>query len=139
MKHVILLTVITFCLLTVGCSGGGQDYDSAKCLTLAEKIETDGDLTSDDYTEMIDQNEAILQYLVEKSREISEMPDSTRVGAWRALTAEPEYLERFGYMFTLGSALYDAERNGTLSRRNANRLKALDKYNEALASYCERF
>lgn len=88
---------------------------------------------------MISQDEAILQYLVERTKEISELPDSVRSNAWRNLTANPEYLERFGYMFTLGSALYSAERNGSLDKSNSKKFEALDRYNEDLIRYSERY
>ena len=53
--------------------------------------------------------------------------------------AEPEYLERFGYMFTLGSALYQAEIRGRLNEDNAEAYGALDDYNSLLADYTDRF
>lgn len=129
-----------FIFIVSCCSGGsGAAYDSELCRNLSIKIERRDSLTSEDYSEMIAQDEAILQYLVERTKEISEQPDSTRSDAWRTLTADPEYLERFGYMFTLGSALYKAERNGSLDKGNSKKYEALDKYNEELVRYNERF
>lgn len=114
-------------------------YDGELCRDLSAKIESRDSLTSRDYSDMIGQNEAILQYLVDRSRSIAELPDSMRSAAWRSLTADPEYLERFGYMFTIGSALYRADNDGRLDSRNAANYAALDKYNEQLIEYSERF
>ena len=47
-------------------------------------------------------------------------------------------MERFGYMFTLGSALYQADADGKLDAENKKRYDALDKYNRELAEYSER-
>lgn len=140
MKRFLPLLPALFILVLACCSGGaGAAYDSGLCHDLSIKIESRDSLTSKDYSEMISQDEAILQYLVERTKEISELPDSVRSNAWRNLTANPEYLERFGYMFTLGSALYSAERNGSLDKSNSKKFEALDRYNEDLIRYSERY
>lgn len=140
MKHLPLIIVTLIAATLFACNGDGStEYDGELCRELSIKIESRDSLTSSDYSEMIAQDEAILRYLVARTKELSELPDSSRCNAWRNLTASPEYLERFGYMFTLGSALYTADRNGTLDSRNANRFKALDKYNEELAAYSDRY
>lgn len=123
------------------CSKGGavftKDYDSALCADLSAKIERRDSLSQQDYRNMIAQNEAILKYLIDRTSAISELPDSCRYPAWRAMTAEPEYLERFGYMFTLGSALYQAELNGKLDEDNTEAYDELDDYNTRLADYTD--
>lgn len=87
---------------------------------------------------MIAQNEDILKYIIERSRDISEMPDSVRSGAWRDLLSDPEYLERFSYMFTLGSTLYQADVDGLLDEDNAKHYAELDRYNEDLVAITDR-
>ena len=42
-------------------------------------------------------------------------------------------------MFTLGSALYQADINGKLDKDNAEAYEALDEYNSKLADYTDRF
>lgn len=142
MKKILLF--LPFILLVLASCGKGSlaftgGYDAGECAALAVKIERHDSLTQDDYAIMIEQNEAILQYLIDRASEISELPDSCRYGAWRVLVAEPEYLERFGYMFTLGSALYQAEIRGRLNEDNAEAYGALDDYNSLLADYTDRF
>lgn len=139
-KFNIALLSAALTLALAGCSGGSpSDYDGELCSELSVKIERRDSLSQKDYSKMIGQDEAILKYIVARSKEIAALPDSSRVGAWRALTADPEYLERFGYLFTIGSALYNAERKGILSVGNSRRYAALDKYNEELTAYSERF
>lgn len=116
-----------------------KGYDADLCSELSTKIERRDSLSQEDYSRMIAQNEAILQYLIDRTSKISELPDSCRYPAWRTMTAEPEYLERFGYMFTLGSALYQADINGRLDEDNAEAYAALDDYNTKLADYSDRF
>lgn len=116
-----------------------KGYDSDVCAGLSVKIEDRDSLTQDDYARMIAQNEAILQYLIDRTSKISELPDSSRYTAWRMLISEPEYLERFGYMFTIGSALYQADMSGRLDEDNAEAYAALDDYNVKLADYTDRF
>ena len=57
--------------------------------------------------------------------------------AARALKSNPEYMQRFGFLFTLGSALYQAESHGKLDSSNAAAYDALDHYNDALAGVTE--
>lgn len=94
-------------------------------------------LTQADYTAMIAQSEDILKFLIKRTKDISDEPESMRPGAWRQLLADPEYLERFGYMFTLGSALYQADTSGRLDADNARRFASLDNYNQVLAELCD--
>ncbi len=65
------------------------------CEELAVKIERRDSLSQKDYRAMIAQNEAILIYLIEQSKKISEEPAPDRSGSWRQLLADPEYMERF--------------------------------------------
>ena len=54
------------------------------------------------------------------------------------MLADPEYMERFSFMFTLGSALYQADADGRLDENNRGLYKKLDRYNQELAEYSER-
>ena len=139
MKYLPLVTLI-FAAAFWACSGSGlTDYDPDLCRDLSVKIENRDSLTQSDYSKMIEQDGAILRYLVDRTREVCEQPDSLRFSAWRTLTADPAYLERFGYMFTLGSSLYRADANGLLDSRNAENYRALGSYNEQLAEYSDRY
>lgn len=140
MKFHILFSALTAIFLVSACSGHDwhRPYDSEVCSQLSVKIDSRQPLTQEDYASMIAQNEDILKYIIERSRDISEMPDSTRPGAWRDLLADPEYLERFGYMFTLGSALYQADADGLLDDDNAKHYAELDRYNEDLVAITDR-
>lgn len=140
MKKILLILPLFIVILSCCGKGGAvfsKDYDSELCSELSTKIERHDSLTQHDYRNMIAQNEAILQYLIERTSAISELPDSCRYQTWRAMTAEPEYLERFGYMFTLGSALYQAELNGKLDEENSEAYDELDDYNTRLADYTD--
>jgi hypothetical protein len=136
--------VLTGVLLAAGLASCGSDaewhrpYDSAVCEELSVKIDGRDSLTQADYTAMIAQSEGILKYLIEKSEDIGSLPDSSRTCAWRELLADDEYLERFSYMFTLGSALYQADSEGRLDKDNKRHYADLDRYNERLAAISDR-
>lgn len=134
--HIVLLIIIT--AVAFGCSGGGDSYDGTLCRTLAGKVERHEDLSQRDYKLMISQNEQILKYLVAQAEQIDDTPEVDRGQAWRSLTADPEYMERFGYLFTLGSALYDADIQGKMDEDNVRRYHELDEYNEKLGDYSDR-
>lgn len=138
MKKILYSAVAIVALMS--CSTDGSvSYDPDLCTELSKKIERRDSLSQKDYSQIIDQNGEILKYLVGRASTVAEMPDSCRTRAWRELLAEPEYLERFGYMFTLGSALYQAESQGRLDKKNARRYAELDRYNERLAEYTDRY
>ena len=140
MKPCIILTAVVALTIAVSCGGSGlhEPFDSETSYALAVKIDSRQPLSQEDYAVMIAQNEDILKYIIERSREISELPDSVRPGAWHDLLADPEYLERFSYMFTLGSTLYQADIDGLLDDRNARSYAELDKYNADLAAISDR-
>ena len=140
MKKILFILPVLAVALFCGCSGRevSTDYNGELCENLAMRIESRDSLPQLDYAEMIGQNEAILKYLIEQAERLSEEPDSLRNGEWRLLTADPVYMERFGYMFTLGSALYSARLEGLLDEENIDAYDALDKYNERLADYADR-
>lgn len=140
MKAIYLFSIILLGLAMSACGLDGEvaQYDSDTCAALAVKVERRDAISQEEYRDMIGQNEAILCYLIEKSREIAEEPSDRRNESWRNLLADPEYMERFSYMFTLGSALYQADAEGKLDADNKKRYDALDKYNRELAEYSER-
>ena len=141
MKPLYFFALIVLTFLAAACSGDvvdGTSYDSEVCEELAVKIERHDSITQPEYERMIGQNGAILRYLIEKSREIAEEPQGDRTNSWRDLLADPEYMERFSFMFTLGSALYQADADGRLEENNRGLYKKLDRYNQELAEYSER-
>ena len=140
-KILTFLTVVLIMLVSCGKNGISvpAGYDSELCAALSVKIEGRDSLSQVDYAMMIAQNEAVLQYLIDRTSKLSELPDSCRYTAWRMLTSDPEYLERFGHMFTIGSALYQADMSGRLDEDNAEAYAALDDYNVKLADYTDRF
>lgn len=131
----IILASALLCL-AASCSAPAH-YDSEECERLAVKIERRDSLSQKDYSAMIKQNEAILVYLIDQSKKIAEEPADDRSGSWRTLLADPDYLERFGYMFTIGSALYQADADGRLDSDNKKRYDDLDRYNRQLADYSD--
>jgi hypothetical protein len=141
MKPVYSLAFLGLLIAATACSGEILDdasYDNDVCEDLAVKIERHDSISQPEYEQMICQNAAILRFLIEKSRKIAEEPQGDRPNSWRDLLADPEYMERFSYMFTLGSALYQAEVDGRLDEKNTKLYKKLDRYNQELVEYSER-
>ncbi len=87
---------------------------------------------------MIGQCGQILAYIVERGEAIEKLPDDRRYRAYRELLADPQYMERFSYLFTLGSALYQADAAGRLDKGNKAAYKALDEYNERFSDISDR-
>lgn len=115
------------------------DYDGDTCERLATMVEARDSLSQQDYAQMIEQNEQILKYLVARNRELEDLPEERRYDAYRELQADPEYMERFGYLFTLGSALYKASADSVLDDANTAAYAALDEYNTAFSEISDRF
>lgn len=136
--HTIALGMALLCAIATSCTHRAPEYDGSLCEELAVKIERRDSLSQDDYRAMLGQNEAILRYLIEQSRSIAEEPQADRNGSWRQLLADPDYMERFGYMFTIGSALYQADAEGRLDKDNKKLYDGLDRYNQELAEYSDR-
>lgn len=135
MKLRICIALATVILLS---SCAGTSYNSQTCEELAVKVERHDSLTQSDYRMMIDQSEQILKYLVERSSTLEELPPDQHYAAYRELLADPEYMERFSYLFTLGSALYVADSEGLLDSSNADRYRNLDQYNTRFAEISDR-
>lgn len=136
MKSVAAILAV-LAVASVSCSGR-HGYDPATCEELSIKIERHDSLTQTDYSAMIDQNEQILRYLIEESERLQDTPDDERYAAFRELLAEPVYRERFSYLFTLGSTLYQADELGLLDRSNARAYRRLDEYNARFAAISDR-
>lgn len=128
--------IFALMVLLASCGGGG--YDPAMCESLAVKIERNDSLTQPEYRDMIVQSEQILKYLVDRSSALEELPADQRYSAYRELLAEPEYMERFSYLFTLGSALYKADTQGALDSSNQQAYRELDEYNTRFAEITDR-
>lgn len=141
--YIILPFVVMAFAAVSSCSENGgsgpRDYDSEVCEQLAMKVERRDSLTQHDYAVMIHQNEEILKYIVAANQHVADLPQDERIAASRALKADPEYMQRFGFLFTLGSALYQAETRGWLDESNARAYTELDHYNESLARVSEKF
>ncbi len=138
MKTLYTLLAGALLLLCAACSSSpAARYDGEMCHELSVKIERGDSLSQADYRNMILQNEAILVYLINRTKEVSSEPSDEQAGSWRHLLAEPEYLERFGYMFTLGSALYQADADGHLDSDNKKLYDRLDRYNRELADFSD--
>lgn len=135
--------VLAASALLGGCggSGGGSlfgGYNSAECERLSIAIERHDSLTQHDYAQMIAQSEYIVRYLVEKNDAIGDLPEDSRLEELRQLRASPEYMERFGYFFTLGSALYQADTRGLLDDSNRRHYAELDEYNTRFSRLADR-
>lgn len=136
MKQIPAIIISTLLVCLTACHRSAS-YDAEKCRELAVKVERNDSLTQKEYSAMIDQNEAILVYLIERNKEIKDLPREERSKAWREMLAQPEYMERFSYMFTLGSGLYNASVSGKLDDGNKDRYDDLDRYNKELADYSD--
>lgn len=136
--YLVTLIIISTLLASCGRTEAEVDYNSEVCETLSVKVERREPLSQEEYSLMIGQNAAILRYLIEENKKIAGLDADERNDAWRNLLADPDYMERFGYLFTLGSALYQADAEGKLDEHNRQLYAGLDEYNRRLAEYSER-
>lgn len=136
--YLVTLIIISTLLASCGRTEAEVDYNSEVCEDLSVKVERREPLSQEEYSRMIGQNAAILRYLIEENRKIADLDADERNDAWRNLLADPDYMERFGYLFTLGSALYQADADGKLDEHNRQLYAGLDEYNRRLAEYSER-
>lgn len=140
MKSKAFVAVVVLLILGLSaCSGVGESdtYSSEVCETLAIKVERHDSLTQNDYAQMIEQSEQILRHLVDKSHQIKDLTEEERAGKIRWIFADHDCLEQFGYLFTLGTALYQANEAGMLDSANERKYHKLDKYNSELAELIE--
>ena len=86
---------------------------------------------------MIGQSRHILQFLIDKTSAVSQLPSDRRAAAEAALRADKDFLEQFGYMFTFSSVLYRAHLAGKLSDENSAAYEALDQSSDRYARLCE--
>lgn len=124
-------------VIAVLCGSCHRGYDTVTCENISRKIETGRPLGQDDYARMIDQSGHILRYLIDAVDGIRHCPAADRQQAASALRADPEFLERFGYMFTFSSVLYRAHLAGLLDSKNTAGYEALDLSTERYARLCE--
>lgn len=136
-RFIPYLAAILAMIALTGCSGG---YDASECERLTNKIVADEPLSQDDYADMLTQYENILRYLIERTDESLEIKDDfERASHQQALRQDEEFMKRFAYMFTFGSALYMAEVGGELDDSNLERYNKVSEYAEQFAERSERF
>jgi len=128
MNRFILIICMVCGMTLASCSGA---YSASECERLSDKIVCDEKLSQEDYEDMLVQYEAILKYLISKADKIIEETDKNERSKLRqSIRNDSEYLKRFSYMFTFGSALYQAEVKNELDAKNLNAYKKLDSYVE---------
>ncbi|MBD5183237.1 MAG: hypothetical protein HDS99_05535 [Bacteroidales bacterium] len=138
MKRSFFAISLLCALLLDACNDKNGDYSDQYnpevCNDLAVRIDHRDSLSQADYTAMIGQTEAIIKYLISEHKRIEAEPQDEHASDWRVLYSDPDYMERFGYFFTLGSALYRADTKHLFDSRNQRLYKTLDDYNTELAS-----
>ena len=134
--NISVLAALLLCMAS--CGHSAPSYDAELCQKLAEQIDRHQQLTQDDYSAMIGQDIAILRYLIDKNKAVAASSEAERSAEWNRLVHDPEYLERFGYLFTIGSALYQADNDGLLDEANKKAYSEIGRYNSELARYNRR-
>lgn len=120
----------------MSCSDG---YDRSLCQDLSDRIVRDDSLSQDDYAAMLDQYESILKYMIDRADDIIATEDETeRQELSRALRSDEDYLERFGFMFTFGSTLYQADVRNQLDDANSAAYRSLESYSDEFARRSEQ-
>lgn len=132
MKTAIVIFCISIALALASCTS--NRYDSLTCDRLTEKIERRDSLSQKDYKLMIGQSCAILEYLVEKTESVDRIEDpDERHQASKLLHADPEFMQRFGHLFTFSSILYQADLAGKLDEDNIRRYHDLEEWSDKFA------
>ena len=135
MNRILLLLFAVLGLSVSSCSDG---YDAAVCQDLSDKIVREQPLTQDDYADMLDQYEAILKYLISRADDIISIEaDGDKDRMRRELRSDEDYLQRFSYMFTFGSVLYQAEVRNELDENNLAAYHDLERYSDEFADRTE--
>lgn len=136
MKHFLYLIALVFPFVFMSCNDG---YDRSLCQSLSDKIVCDDSLSQDDYADMLDQYESILKYMIDRADDIIGTEDEAkRLELSRALRNDEDYLERFGFMFTFGSTLYQADVRNELDDANSATYRSLESYVEEFANRSEQ-
>lgn len=113
------ITAIAILLSAVCISSCATGYDAEICRSLSEKVNRHEKFDQKEYHEMIAQYNDILSYMIAKTEQLSAIPDNfERREKADKLKQDPEYMERFNYMLTLGSVLYRADVNSLLDMDN---------------------
>ncbi len=119
MKKLIVYIMLLPLRPPAGAGSVPSDYDSATCTDLSVRIERRDSLTQYDYACIIAQNRAILgvpRGACRRHRRAARQPALHGLARAAGRAGIPG---RFGYMFTLGSALYNADVDGLLDDDNS--------------------
>lgn len=131
----VFATICLTAVMLAFCACSQASYSHDTCLNLSEKIERGESLSQKDYSSMIAQSKAILEYLIDRTDQLSEISGTDeRESAARELHADPEFMDRFGYLFTFSSCLYRAELAGNLDSGNLRDYQDLSEYNDRFAA-----
>jgi len=114
MRYLKMMVAAIALMLITACSGSSS-YSPEKCQQLAEKIDNNDQLTSDDYNEMIDQFVAVVKVINDKKNEIGEDPAKTREYAM-----SEEGRQQLGY--AIGFAFYLQAHEADLTEDNIKKL-----------------
>ncbi len=136
MNRFLLLLAVAVGLSASSCK---ETYDQGVCQNLTDKIVCEKSLTQVDYAEMLEQYESILQYLIARADEvIAESDESAREALMLSMRSDEEYLRRFGYMFTFGSTLYQADVKNELDDDNHATYLRIGHYSDEFAHRTEQ-
>lgn len=136
MKHLLYSIALIFTFVFFSCS---DSYDRSLCQNLSDRIVRDDSLSQKDYADMLDQYESILKYMIDRADDIIATEDEAeRQELSRALRSDEDYLERFGFMFTFGSTLYQADVRNELDDANSAAYRSLESYSDEFARRSEQ-
>lgn len=116
----IFKTILFTALLFVLASCGGSGYNAAKCEELAQKIANREQLTDQDYSEMIDQVQAIAKIMDKDSKKYGD--DSAMK---KEIENNPEYKEMASY--AIGFVFVLSMNEKELSEENKAKLNKAEK------------
>lgn len=135
MNRIFLSLFLALGLLVSSCSKG---YDADLCQSLSDKIVREQPLDQHDYAEMLFQYESILKYLISRADDVIALKNEDDRDALRqSLRNDEDYLQRFSYMFTFGSTLYQAEVRNELDAANLAAYHDLERYCDEFADRSE--
>lgn len=123
-KYLKFLVMAVGLFFLTACSGSSVSYSPEKCATLQQKIKDKEKLTDADYSEIIDQLDAILNVANEKSKEYGDDKEKEK-----EFTGSAEAREMLGYF--LGFGMYLDSHHEELSQSNVKKLnKVMEKFKE---------
>lgn len=115
MKKILNYVLIAAAFIMLASCSGGSNYSAEKCKALADKISSHQEITDGDYSEMIDQLQAIVDILKDKEKEIGDSEEKKNEFA-----NSEEAKEYIGYF--LGFAMYLDMHSDKLSDANKQKL-----------------